>query len=431
MATVEEAKNIIATLNNAVMYGLRNPVTIKFAGDGVPLVQKVTKMLESGEKMYTGTIKSFSAEKKNGYIGCEEVMKTLGVDVYSHHSVMERGMAGPGDTVVFFMHWKGTSPQAALPMMRIGAECSADEKRYALKGWYKGIADIEGGFGFIECTETKILFGKDVYVHKELAAVASPGFVCFNCRLQADSKDGQETFLPMASSMQNCDENWKTTPGDLAVSREAESPITGMLDPWKALNNVMSKFMGDTWMTASPEGGGIGNLEEACWSAPMMSSGSSSGKGSKGKGCKGGGDFGKGGCKGGGCKGGCKGGFDGGKKGGCKGGKGGVDGGFKHGDWVCPSCGDHVFASKSACKMCGSPRPDEGGGSWAGGGGGSEWGSSAWGGCGDSWGGGGGCSGDWGGGGCTGSDWGGKGGKGGKGWAGGKCKGGNGSGPYY
>jgi len=35
--------------------------------------------------------------------------------------------------------------------------------------------------------------------------------------------------------------------------------------------------------------------------------------------------------------------------------------GFKPGDWICPGCGDHVFASKSACKMCGTPRPEDGG----------------------------------------------------------------------
>lgn len=43
-------------------------------------------------------------------------------------------------------------------------------------------------------------------------------------------------------------------------------------------------------------------------------------------------------------------------------GTGGLGGGkssatVKPGDWTCPSCGDNVFASRMACKMCGTPRP--------------------------------------------------------------------------
>jgi len=44
------------------------------------------------------------------------------------------------------------------------------------------------------------------------------------------------------------------------------------------------------------------------------------------------------------------------------------------GDWLCPKCGDHVFARNSACRRCQTPRPDgagaDGAGGAAGGGGG-------------------------------------------------------------
>merc|ERR1712039_1046953 len=33
--------------------------------------------------------------------------------------------------------------------------------------------------------------------------------------------------------------------------------------------------------------------------------------------------------------------------------------GIKPGDWLCPRCGDLVFASKAACKICQTTRPDE------------------------------------------------------------------------
>merc|ERR1712110_924657 len=39
------------------------------------------------------------------------------------------------------------------------------------------------------------------------------------------------------------------------------------------------------------------------------------------------------------------------------GGKGG-----KPGDWNCPNCGDLVFGSKDACRMCGTPKPGAGAG---------------------------------------------------------------------
>merc|ERR1719343_164902 len=51
--------------------------------------------------------------------------------------------------------------------------------------------------------------------------------------------------------------------------------------------------------------------------------------------------------------------FGGGGGFGGKGG-GGKDGG-KPGDWDCPSCGAMVFASKSSCFKCGTPKPGGGG----------------------------------------------------------------------
>merc|ERR1711957_120708 len=48
--------------------------------------------------------------------------------------------------------------------------------------------------------------------------------------------------------------------------------------------------------------------------------------------------------------------------GGMKGGGGGMKGGGKPGDWECPNCGDNVFASKNACRQCGTEKPAGGGG---------------------------------------------------------------------
>lgn len=40
---------------------------------------------------------------------------------------------------------------------------------------------------------------------------------------------------------------------------------------------------------------------------------------------------------------------------------GGASGGGRPGDWTCPSCGDLVFASRSVCRMCATPKPSLGG----------------------------------------------------------------------
>merc|ERR1740121_3365892 len=50
----------------------------------------------------------------------------------------------------------------------------------------------------------------------------------------------------------------------------------------------------------------------------------------------------------------------GGSAGGCGGGGCGK-GGVKPGDWTCPSCGDNVFASRDACRHCGTEKPSGGG----------------------------------------------------------------------
>lgn len=52
------------------------------------------------------------------------------------------------------------------------------------------------------------------------------------------------------------------------------------------------------------------------------------------------------------------------------GGKGGKGGDMKPGDWICPNCGDHVFARNAACRQCGTAKPanaglDAGSRSWS------------------------------------------------------------------
>ena len=65
----------------------------------------------------------------------------------------------------------------------------------------------------------------------------------------------------------------------------------------------------------------------------------------------------------------------GGPAGGGMGGGGGGRGEVRPGDWTCPNCSANVFASKSTCFRCQTPRPTGGGGGAGGGGGGGPPGS--------------------------------------------------------
>jgi len=168
--------------------------------------------IAQGETLEVGQIKSFQPEKKHGYIVCESIYNQCGQDVYIFQDVMAQSMAGPGDTVAFFIHWSGRGqPQASNPVVRLAAADGA----YALKGTFK--PGKEGTFGFVSSEEMKELSGRDVYVRAELAA---QGFefgqtVKFNVYL---NPQGQ----PNVDSIEACDPSWVPEASDLSVPRYAD-----------------------------------------------------------------------------------------------------------------------------------------------------------------------------------------------------------------
>jgi len=166
--------------------------------------------IDGPEQLYYGQVRSWNMEKKHGFIVCEEIMNNYGQEVYAYKDVLEKGFAGPGDNVVFYLHWssKGQA-QASTPLVRIGTE-----NGYALAGTYKG--GRPGEFGFIECEVTKEIFGRDVYVNRDLASNFAPGqHVAFNAYLNRD-------MMPNASSAEAADESWEPTPPDYSTSYSSE-----------------------------------------------------------------------------------------------------------------------------------------------------------------------------------------------------------------
>merc|ERR1740121_1210411 len=179
--TAAEAKTVIELLDGKALPGSSTTLSVRYSGDGVPLVAKAQKKLQAGEQISFGVVRSFDADRKFGFVYCEDIMRTQQTDVYVHHTTISPAKAAPGDSVAFFLFWKGEKAQCQPPMIRLAAECQLGMNNYALKGWFKGVADPERGFGFIQCAELTTLFGRDVYVHKDVCSgMMKPGWVKLN-----------------------------------------------------------------------------------------------------------------------------------------------------------------------------------------------------------------------------------------------------------
>jgi len=135
------------------------------------------------------------------------MMAEHGQDVYAFENVLQRGGAGPGDTIAFFLHWSARGqPQASSPLVRLAA---GTEGTYACKGTFKPGNDPAKGFGFIECQELKDLFGRDVYVAAQHAQGYEHGaLVKFNAFVNREQK-------PNVQAMEPCTPDWEPVPGDL------------------------------------------------------------------------------------------------------------------------------------------------------------------------------------------------------------------------
>jgi len=173
--------------------------------------------MKDGEPCYIGKIKCFVTERQRGFIVCDEIYNMCGEDVYVHENVLQAAMAGPGDTVAFFVHWSSTSgkPQAAAPMIRLAA---ADG--YALKGLFKP----GPSHGFLQCESTKQFFGRDIYVNKDTAAIFVEGQTyAFNAYTNKDKMpncDGKEGGADM------CPEDWEPIAGNISFTRTDDTVVS-------------------------------------------------------------------------------------------------------------------------------------------------------------------------------------------------------------
>merc|ERR1719158_744029 len=208
--------------------------------------------------VYVGEVKSYSPDKKHGYIVSERVAVEANQDVYAFQDVLQKGNAGPGDTVAFFLHWSARGqPQASNPMLRIGA----GDGGYALKGMIKK-ADM-GEDLHIHCPEVRDMLQCDVRIPVEQMQMLAIGqIVCFNCNVGHDG-------IPMCETMELCEAEWEPLPVDLTQHRVVETRVPsatkggkGSAATWSQ-DQSQSQFGkgGDDWYGKGGDKGGKGKTK--------------------------------------------------------------------------------------------------------------------------------------------------------------------------
>merc|ERR1712137_557770 len=135
-------------------------------------------------RLYSGRLVSYDAEREVGSIACEEIQVTTGQNVKVHYGLLQHSGTGLGDTIVFTVAYPESGVlQAVQPALRI-----ACTNAFALTGVFHACQDdASNEFGYIDCKETKVAFGRNVCVSAEVAAWLSLGQrVVFNAMLEKD-----------------------------------------------------------------------------------------------------------------------------------------------------------------------------------------------------------------------------------------------------
>ncbi|CAJ1397154.1 unnamed protein product [Effrenium voratum] len=167
---------------------------------GFPRSDAAAARRDTGEKVFSGVVRSIDLERHSALIDCPAVARQSGKAVVAGLPLLRDTLAGPGDTVAFFIDWvKGT--QASAPMLRLSSQDGM-----ALMGKFRtGTV----GYGFVACEEVKDFFGRDPYVKPDLADTFTTGqTVCFNVTINAQG-------VPTVSEMAECQPDWQPMPSEI------------------------------------------------------------------------------------------------------------------------------------------------------------------------------------------------------------------------
>lgn len=115
-------------------------------------------------EVYLGDIVDYDEQKGFGFIECADTQKLYGIDIFLLRSALDGAVVNPGDKVNFQVEKGGPKgPKAAN--VQVVQRIEDREDLPVFFGLVKRY-DENRGLGFIDCAETKELYGKDILVFK-------------------------------------------------------------------------------------------------------------------------------------------------------------------------------------------------------------------------------------------------------------------------
>jgi len=119
--------------------------------------------------IYYGTIKSFNEEKGWGHISCQQTQAMYGRDMFVLRSSLNGAAITAGDTVQFIVGQGQKGIEAQQVRVMGTAATSGQVYMGTMKNWNQ-----EKGWGFISCNDTHQLYGKDIFLHKNVTGAHTP-----------------------------------------------------------------------------------------------------------------------------------------------------------------------------------------------------------------------------------------------------------------
>lgn len=199
---------------------------------------KPKQNLPEEKPKHKGILKSYNAEKGYGFISCKEMTTQFGKDVFVHSKHIQTFRVG--DRLQFYVEIKNDSPQA----FDVKADETSDD-RERFKGFVKSYTSSKG-YGFIECPETKKLYSRDVFVHKDqMKSFCQGDWVTFICqeknnqpqaeRLEAAESDDEsevEEIKPKVVPFRSVEKRlMRLCFSHSDTSRDMETLLVGQADP--------------------------------------------------------------------------------------------------------------------------------------------------------------------------------------------------------
>jgi 25S rRNA (uracil2634-N3)-methyltransferase len=145
---------------------------------------------QGGKVRYSGTIKSINRGNGFGFITCQEIFAVYHRDVFIHKNQAEGYSVG--DSVTFSIDVVEGKPQARDVVAGPQQEQQPAKRAHlspaeVYQGKIKSM-NLEKGFGFISCDDTKKIYGSDVFLHKNQLGICLKGLYVRFCVELIDNK---------------------------------------------------------------------------------------------------------------------------------------------------------------------------------------------------------------------------------------------------